>query len=90
MHHQTQQYLVGAKAEDLVPATAENGVEEDAAEGDLGPTLVTEGVVDGHPDDPAGDQMCQDQGGQDDPQVVPLPGPARTLSKSGDLGKLVP
>ena len=52
----------------------EDGVEEDAAEGDLGPPLVAEGVIDGDPDDAAGDQVGQDQRGQDDAQVVPLPG----------------
>jgi hypothetical protein len=35
---------------------------------------VAEGVVDDDPGHAAGDQMSQDQGGQDDPQVVPLPG----------------
>jgi hypothetical protein len=52
----------------------QHGVEEDAAEGDLGTALVTEGVVDHDPDDPAGDQLGEDQGGQDDAQVVPFPG----------------
>jgi hypothetical protein len=32
----------------------QDGVEEDATEGDLGPALVTERVVDGDPDDTAG------------------------------------
>jgi hypothetical protein len=35
---------------------------------------VAERIVDGDPDDPTGNQMCEDQRGQDDPQVVPLPG----------------
>ena len=52
----------------------EHGVEEDAAEGDLGAALVAEGVVDHDPDHAAGDQVGEDQGGQDDAQVVPLPG----------------
>ena len=52
----------------------ENCVEEDTAEGDLGATLVTEGVVDHDPDHATGDQVGEDQGGQDDAQVVPLPG----------------
>jgi hypothetical protein len=56
-----------------VPLRRHHGVEEDPAEGDLGAALVTERVVDGHPDDTAGDQMGEDQRGQDDPQVVPLP-----------------
>src|SRR6185312_7287741 len=49
------------------------GVEEDAAEGDPGAALVAERVVDGHPDHAVGDQVGEDQGGQDDAQVVPLP-----------------
>jgi hypothetical protein len=52
----------------------QDGVEEDATEGDLGAPLVAEGVVDDDPDHAAGDQVGQDQGGQDDAQVVPLPG----------------
>ena len=40
----------------------------------LAPALVTEGLVHDDPDHAAGDQMGEDQGGQDDPQVVPLPG----------------
>ena len=51
----------------------EDRVEEDAAEGDLGPPLVAEGVIDGDPDDAAGDQVGQDQRGRDEAQVVPLP-----------------
>ena len=51
----------------------EHGVEEDAAEGDLGAALVAEGVVDGDPDHAAGDQVDEDQGSQDKAQVVPLP-----------------
>src|SRR6185295_3430134 len=43
------------------------------AEGDLGPALVAEGVVDGDPGDGAGDEVGEDQGGQDEAQVVPLP-----------------
>ena len=57
----------------LVLLGREHGVEEDAAEGHLGPPLVAEGVSDGDPDDPAGDQVGQDQRGQDEAQVVPLP-----------------
>jgi hypothetical protein len=56
-----------------VPLRREDGVEEDAAEGDLGPALVAERVVDRHPDDAPRDQMDQDQGGQEDPQFVPIP-----------------
>jgi hypothetical protein len=52
----------------------EHGVEEDATEGDRGATLVAERVVDDDPDHAAGDEMTQDQSGQDDAQVVPLPG----------------
>ena len=65
---------VEAEPQGLVPLRREHGVEEDAAEGDLGAALVAEGVVDDDPDHAAGDQVGQDQGGQDDAQVVPLPG----------------
>ena len=57
-----------------MPLGREHGVEEDAAEGDLGPPLVAERVIDDDPDHAAGDQVGQDQRGQDDAQVVPLPG----------------
>jgi hypothetical protein len=56
----------------VVPG-GEHGIEEDAAEGNLGAALVAEGVVDGDPDHAAGDQMSQDQGNQDQAEVVPLP-----------------
>src|SRR5512135_2307694 len=46
---------VEAEAQGLVPLGREHGVEEDAAEGDLGPALVAERVIDDDPDDPAGD-----------------------------------
>ncbi len=52
----------------------EHGVEEDAAEGDLGAALVAERVIDDDPDHTAGDKRGQDQCGQEDPPVVPLPG----------------
>src|SRR5512135_1456228 len=64
---------VEAEPQGLVLLGREHGVEEDAAEGDLGPALVAERVIDDDPDDPAGDQVGQDQSGQDDPQVIPLP-----------------
>ena len=35
---------------------------------------MAERVIDGDPDHAAGDQVGEDQGGRDDPQVVPLPG----------------
>ncbi len=65
---------VDAEAERLVPVGREDGVEEDATEGDLGATLVAERVVDHDPDDPAGDQVGENQGRQDEAQVIPLPG----------------
>src|SRR5206468_3604212 len=65
---------VDAEAERLVPLGREDGVEEDAAEGHLGAALVAERVVDDDPDDPAGDEMAEDESGQDQAQVVPLPG----------------
>ena len=73
-HGDPQHDPVQPEPERLVPLRGEDRVEEDPAEGDLGPALVAEGVVDGDPNDTAGDQMGEDQRGQDDPQVVPLPG----------------
>jgi hypothetical protein len=73
-HGDAQHDPVEAEPEGLVLLRGEHGVEEDAAEGDLGPTLVTEGVVDHEPGHAAGDQVGEDQCGQDQAQVVPLPG----------------
>ena len=57
-----------------MPLGREHSIEEDAAEGDLGAALVAECVIDNDPDHPAWDQMTEDQRGQDDAQVIPLPG----------------
>jgi hypothetical protein len=64
---------VEAEAEGLVFLGREDGIKEDPAEGDLGSPLVAERIIDDDPDDPTGDQMGQDQCGQDEAQVVPLP-----------------
>src|SRR5512135_1151169 len=64
---------VEAEPKGLVLLGREHGVEEDAAEGDLGPPRVAEGVIDDDPDDPARDEVGQDQRGRDEAQVVPLP-----------------
>ena len=72
-HSDAQDDPVEAEAQGLVPLRREDRVEEDAAEGDLGAALVAESVVDDQPHDSARDQVAQDQGGQNDAQVVPLP-----------------
>ena len=64
---------VDAEAQRFVSLGREHSVEEDAAEGDLGAALVAERVIDDDPDHAPGDEMTQDQSGQDDAQVVPLP-----------------
>ncbi len=56
-----------------MPLGGQDGVEEDPPEGDLGAALVAQRVVDDQPHDAPGDQVGEDQGGQDDSQVVPLP-----------------
>src|SRR5262249_28996380 len=73
-HGEAQDDVVDAEAEGLVPLGGEDRVEEDAAEGDLGAALMAEGVVDDQPDDAPGDEVGQDQRGQDEAQGVPLPG----------------
>src|SRR5262249_24485955 len=73
-HGEAQHDVVEAEPQDLAAPRGEDRVAEDAAEGDLGPALVAEGVVDDQPDHAAGDQSGEDERGQDDPQVVPLPG----------------
>jgi hypothetical protein len=64
---------VVAEAEDLVALAGQHRVEEDAAEGDLGPALVAEGVVDGQPDAGAGGEGAKELDQQDAPQFVPVP-----------------
>jgi hypothetical protein len=51
----------------------EHSVEEDTAEGDLGPMLVAERIIHNQPDHSPGDQVAEDQGGQHHAQVIPLP-----------------
>ncbi len=72
-HGDAQDDPVEAEAEGLVLLGREHRVEEDAAEGHLGATLVAKRIVDGYPNDATGDQVSEDQGGQDNAQVVPLP-----------------
>src|SRR5262249_38663410 len=72
-HGDAEHDVVEAEPQDLAAPRGEDGVAVDAAEGDLGAALVAEGVVDDQPDDDAGDQVGEDERGQDDPQVVPVP-----------------
>jgi hypothetical protein len=57
-----------------VPLGREDGVEEDTGEGDLDAALVAERVIDDDPDDAARDEVAEDQCGQDEAQVIRLPG----------------
>jgi len=50
-----------------------NGVEEDAAESDLGAALVTEGVVDDQPDRRTWDEIAEQLDEEDAGDVVPVP-----------------
>ena len=59
LDHQPQGDPVGAVAEDLVSFAAQDRVEEDATEGNLGTSFVAKGVVDNQVDPCAGDESSQ-------------------------------
>lgn len=52
---------------------AEYGVEEAAAEGDLGPALVAEGIIDDDPDVALGDEVGEDVEAEDGAEFIPVP-----------------
>src|SRR5262249_27594749 len=64
---------VVAEAEGLVLAAGKDGIQEDAAEGDLGPTLVAERVVHYYPDARAGNEVLQQGDQQQTHDLVPVP-----------------
>src|SRR5207245_8595603 len=82
---QTQGDPVGAVAEDLVPFAAQDGVEEDATEGDPGAALVAEGVVDDQPQAQAGDEGGEELGQENATDLVPIPGGAAEEAEGGEV-----
>ena len=72
-HDQTQDDVVDAEGEDLEAFAAEDGVEEEAAEGDLGTALVAEGVIDDDPNVASGDEVGDEVEAEDGAQFVPVP-----------------
>ena len=74
LNHQTQSDPVGAEAEDFVLLAGQHGIEEDAAEGDLGSSFVAEGVVDDQPDTAAGNEGSEKFDQENATEFVPVPG----------------
>ncbi len=64
---------VQSEPECLVSFGRQHSVEKDTTKGDLGPALMAERVVYCQPDHTEGNQVGQDQGSQDHPQIIPLP-----------------
>jgi len=65
--------LTPKRKTDLVLAGTQHGVEEEAAEGDLGAALVAEGVIDDEPDGRAGDEVGEEFEQHDAGEVIPVP-----------------
>jgi hypothetical protein len=86
LHHQPQGDPVGAEPEGLVLLGGEDGIEEDAPEGDLGPALVAEGVVGDEPEGGAGDQDGEQSDEEDATEVVPIP---NSLTEQPESGRVV-
>src|SRR5207302_4960531 len=67
-----EDHPVVAEAEDFVLFGAEDGIEEDAAEGHLGPSFVGQGIVDDDPK-PHSRYQSQDTQQQQATDLIPVP-----------------
>ena len=54
-------------------ARTQHGVEEDAAESDLGATFVTEGVIDDQPDGRTGNEIAEQLDEHEAGEIIPVP-----------------
>src|SRR5665213_1759653 len=70
---QSQHDVIDGEAEHLARLAGQDGVEEDAAQGDTLAAFVAEGVIDGEPDDALGDELGDEQGEQELTEFVPVP-----------------